>query len=77
MTLEEAIRHAEEKAKCGGRCGEEHAQLAMWLKELQAWRTTLTCADCRHAGNRIADGRYWCKYHEDYMRYCSDAERRQ
>ena len=38
MTLEEAIRHAEEKAKCGGRCGEEHAQLAEWLKELQERR---------------------------------------
>ena len=38
MTLEEAIRHAEEKAKCGGRCGEEHAQLAEWLRELQERR---------------------------------------
>lgn len=37
----------------------------------------LTCADCRYADGQIADGRYWCKYHEDYMRYCSDAERRQ
>ena len=39
MTLKEAIRHAEEKAKCGGRCGEEHAQLAEWLKELRERRT--------------------------------------
>lgn len=39
MTMEEAIRHAEEKAKCGGRCGEEHAQLAEWLKELRERRT--------------------------------------
>ena len=38
MTLEEAIKHAEEKAKCGGRCGEDHAQLARWLKELQELR---------------------------------------
>ena len=37
----------------------------------------ITCADCRYAGEQIADGRYWCSYHEDYMRYCSDAERRQ
>ena len=42
MTLEEAIKHAEEKAKCGGRCGEEHAQLAMWLKELQKLRAVET-----------------------------------
>jgi hypothetical protein len=38
MTLEEAIRHAEEKAKCGGECGEDHAQLAEWLKELRERR---------------------------------------
>ena len=37
----------------------------------------ITCADCRYADGQIADGRYWCKYHEDYMRYCSDAERRE
>ena len=42
MRLEEAIKHAEEKAKCGGRCGEEHAQLAMWLKELQKLRAVET-----------------------------------
>ena len=38
MTLEEAIRHAEEKAKRGGKCGEDHAQLAEWLKELRERR---------------------------------------
>jgi len=42
MTLEEAIKHAEEKAKCGGGCGEDHAQLAEWLKELQKLRTVKT-----------------------------------
>lgn len=42
MTLEEAIRHAEEKAKCGGKCGEDHAQLAEWLKELQKLRAVET-----------------------------------
>ena len=42
MTMEEAIKHAEEKAKCGGKCGEEHAQLAMWLKELQKLRAVET-----------------------------------
>lgn len=42
MTLEEAIKHAEEKAQCGGKCGEDHAQLAEWLKELQKLRTVKT-----------------------------------
>ena len=37
MTLNEAIRHAEEKA-CGNTgCAEEYGQLAEWLKELK-WR---------------------------------------
>lgn len=35
LTLEEAIKHCEEKAirECG-KCGEDHKQLAEWLKEL-------------------------------------------
>ena len=37
VTLDEAIKHAEEKA-CGNTgCAEEHRQLAEWLKELK-WR---------------------------------------
>ena len=37
MTLNEAIRHAEEKA-CGNTgCAEEYGQLTEWLKELK-WR---------------------------------------
>ena len=49
MTLEEAINHAEEKAKCGGRCGEEHEQLAEWLKELKGLRSAeMPCALCRY-----------------------------
>jgi len=36
MTLDEAIKHCEEIAysKCD-KCGEEHKQLAEWLKELK------------------------------------------
>lgn len=36
MTLDEAIKHAEEvsNSKCNS-CGEEHKQLAEWLKELK------------------------------------------
>ena len=39
MTLEEAIEHAEKRAKkdCT-ECGKEHAQLAEWLRELQEYR---------------------------------------
>lgn len=38
MTLDEAIEHCEEKAKCGDSCGMEHKQLAEWLKELKTLR---------------------------------------
>ena len=37
MTLNEAIRHAEEKACGNTACTEEYRQLAEWLKELK-WR---------------------------------------
>ena len=34
MTIEEAIKHCEEKASGCSECAKEHAQLAGWLKEL-------------------------------------------
>ena len=37
LTLDEAIRHCEEKTDCT-QCGEEHRQLAEWLKELQHYK---------------------------------------
>ena len=39
MTLDEAIRHAEEKAEslCG-ECASNHRKLATWLKELKWYR---------------------------------------
>ena len=47
MTLDEAIKHAEEVAeeKRCEKCGEEHRQLAEWLKELKQLRETLEI-DC-------------------------------
>lgn len=38
MTLEEAIKHCEEKACNNTECAMEHKQLAEWLKELQTLR---------------------------------------
>ena len=35
MTLDEAIKHAEEVSLCETTCGAEHAQLATWLRELR------------------------------------------
>lgn len=39
MTLDQAIKHCEEKAECkDGECSKEHVQLAEWLKELKYYR---------------------------------------
>lgn len=38
MTLEEAIKHCEEKAKGCDECSKEHQQLAEWLRELKLYR---------------------------------------
>ena len=39
MTIDEAIEHAESKAACTpGACGQEHADLARWLRELRMRR---------------------------------------
>ena len=56
MDLEEVIKHAEEKAKCGGECGEDHAQLAEWLKELQTRRLSTPCSACIHDGEEVCLG---------------------
>lgn len=37
ITLDEAIKHCEEKADCS-ECGKEHEQLAYWLKELKIYK---------------------------------------
>ena len=41
MTLNEAIRHAEEKACGNTECAEEYRQLAEWLKELNIYKEYL------------------------------------
>ena len=41
-TLEEAIAHAEDKAKGNSTCAMEHAKLAAWLTELQLLRAART-----------------------------------
>ena len=38
MTLDEAIKHCEEKSCSGSICSEEHKQLGEWLKELKQYR---------------------------------------
>ena len=88
MTLDEAIRHAEEVADydCYNdeqrRCADEHGQLAEWLRELKQFRETqieiIRCGECKHM---MPSGR--CdEFADDNIRpstsdYCSCAERRE
>lgn len=70
MTLDEAIQHYEEEAELakktphikGGlveKCGQEHEQLAEWLKELKDYREgSRTCENCKH--ERKAETEYPC-----------------
>ena len=49
----------------------------MAIKALQQ-PEVVCCEDCVHrVDTPIADGRYWCKIHDAFMYYCSDAERRE
>ena len=37
----------------------------------------IRCKDCKFSIDEpISDGRYWCHIHRAYMRYCSEAERK-
>lgn len=68
MTLDEAILHSEEKAEqlCG-KCAEEHAQLAEWLKELKIRRETIEAEPVRHGHweihqDAVGNTYYECSY---------------
>lgn len=58
MTLEEAIQHCEEVAasKCDA-CGDEHEQLAAWLRELRWRREAMDFA--RQYCNKMAEKFRW------------------
>lgn len=56
MLIEEAIKHCEEKAKCGDSCGREHKQLADWLRELMQLRCNLAIREanaCKERDNKV------------------------
>ena len=101
MTLEEAIKHAEEVAQEKGyeyqeclavhdmeeamdcrKCGEEHEQLAAWLRELQERRKEpeiIRCAECKHRFTHNCVANVWVSVfgytvNDDF--YCGLAERR-
>ena len=61
MTLDEAIRHAEEVAEydCYNdeqkKCAEEHRQLAEWLKELKRLKEAATDTDTISSRKGVAN----------------------
>lgn len=92
MTIDEAIIHCEEvaiqklkngnNAKCV-QCGEEHVQLAKWLKELNDYKSrenvvpVVRCKDCRY---RVDPDK--CCHPDGLLRrkddgFCSYGERRE
>ena len=80
MTLDEAIKHCEEVAEeakmtpCikGGlveKCGQEHEQLAEWLKELKAYKekpqgewifVSRNCWKCPYCQELTNEGKNFC-----------------
>ena len=54
MTLEEAISHAEEKAKGCSACAIEHRQLAEWLKKLKNVQNVLPRPVVRDGNGKLA-----------------------
>lgn len=53
MTLEEAIKHAEDKSNTCTDCGMEHKQLAMWLRELEAFKMISETCVCPICGQEL------------------------
>ena len=62
MSLEEAIKHCEEKACGNTECANEHRQLAEWLKELQRLKSLPSNLD--EAAEEFSDGE-WDGLHDE------------
>ena len=81
MTLDEAIKHAEEVAEENERfcqampehsasafhCAEEHRQLAEWLKELVKYRQAFGHIEQRAAGVVIYNGQVFKTFDDDLV----------
>ena len=38
----------------------------------------IQCKECKYADDMpIADGKYWCNYHNGYFSFCSEAKRKE
>lgn len=83
MTIKETIRHCEEIAKTTkcGECGDEHQQIANWLKELLVYRETdlvkvVRCEDCKHYDTHDMEVGFcnWTKEYKNPNSYCVDGD---
>ena len=83
MSIDEAIQHCKEMALCAknGECGEEHRQLAEWLRELKRLRAEPVrhgrwidgdpyCPICRKDKFRGLDADVWADWQPDYCPNC-------
>ena len=61
MTLEEAIKHCEQKAGDNSECALEHRQLAKWLKQLQTLLRSNKAIE-----ERAKEAGIICQYKSDY-----------
>lgn len=75
MTLEEAIRHCEEKSCGNSECAAEHRQLAEWLTELKQLKASVS-EDLEEASLRasIIRGQYIPKEYLDEYPYDAYAQ---
>ena len=89
MTIDEAIIHCEEvairnfknenNAKCV-QCGEEHVQLAKWLKELKDYKSREDVVPVVRKPVKEYEGRNWCGLNEtdfDPDDFCSYGEKKE
>lgn len=58
--------HDMENAMVCGKCGEEHEQLAEWLKELKKFREQEPCEDCVSRQAVLEQTYSWCK--DEFLR---------
>ena len=54
MTLEDAIKHCEQKACGNDECSKKHKQLAEWLKELQALKANINYKEIEERAKEYA-----------------------
>ena len=76
MNLNEAIIHCKEKASglTGCECGEEHAQLAVWLEELKDLKKKFKDYVVCSGADRCSDTNCQARFPHEKTSTCADEE---